>query len=73
MKWITDNSLPEIAQPVLISSQWSKVFLGERQPLGRLGKLYYWWTPTQIFNAGDIIAWMPLPEPYIPAKSENMK
>lgn len=80
MKWVwvgKKNKLPTIAQSILISTRWGGVFLGQRQPLDKSFEAYIWWTPTQIFNADDILAWMPLPPAYpvrvVEPKSEKGK
>jgi len=66
MRWISvDHNLPQIVGRVLISSRWGKVFLGQRQFLGTGTTIYYWWTAGQLFNKQDVLAWMPLPEPYL--------
>ena len=73
MRWISvDHNLPQLAGRVLISSRWGKVFLGERQLLGTGTTIYYWWTAGQMFNEQDVLAWMPLPEPYL-ADAELME
>jgi hypothetical protein len=67
LKWIlTSEKLPDLFEVVLVTDETGKVFEYERRPLDEEGNVCEKWT----FLGRNIIAWMPLPEPYKEAENE---
>ena len=66
-EWIpVSERLPDLFEVVLVTDKTGKVFEYERRPLDEEGNVCEEWA----FLGRNIIAWMPLPEPYKEAENE---
>ena len=65
-KWIpVEERLPEDDRNVLMSFSWNGIDIGDYED----GHWHSEWVNK--YDDGDVIAWMPLPEPYNPKQPEN--
>ena len=67
--WIpVSERLPEEGEEVLVTTEWGSITIGERYSAND----YSIYDGAVTADDDEIIAWMPLPEPYEPQESEEV-